>query len=243
MYCEEVRLPPRRIALFAAPVAVALVLLVVALVFAPLPRAARLVIGVGGMLYLVAGALWVASMSRVRVALDAGALAVALRFLVARRYALERIAACAPINAPVWGITYRRWGMPFRPQAGGGSAVLLRLTDGAQVAFPSADPESLCAALRAQRPAIADAATQPAPGRPGAGAPPGSWRAAAEAESREWMVRCPRCGYEQSAWDLGWTIWKAAGNSRKYRRCPECGRSSWHTVYRQRTGSAPPPGD
>jgi uncharacterized C2H2 Zn-finger protein len=62
-----------------------------------------------------------------------------------------------------------------------------------------------------------------------------------EAESREWLVRCPRCGYTTSAWDRGWTIWKAAGAGRQYLRCPNCGRGGWHTVTRQRASAAPLP--
>src|SRR5207244_3755205 len=133
------------------------------------------------------------------------------------------------------------WGGAYRPQASGGRAVTLRLADGARVAFPSNDPAALCAALRARRPAIADAAADAPAGRPSWHARPGSWRAAAEAETRAWLVRCPRCGHEQSAWDWGWTIWRGAGRSRKSLRCPACGRRSWHTVSRQRNAAAPPP--
>jgi hypothetical protein len=62
-----------------------------------------------------------------------------------------------------------------------------------------------------------------------------------EAESREWMDRCGACGYEQSVWDLGGIQWKAAGTSRQYRGCPNCGRRSWHTIYRRRADMAAPP--
>ena len=59
---------------------------------------------------------------------------------------------------------------------------------------------------------------------------PRSWAASMEAESREWMVRCDRCGNEQSVWDLGGIRWKASGNSKQFRTCPNCGEGSWHTV-------------
>src|SRR4051794_39878345 len=66
-----------------------------------------------------------------------------------------------------------------------------------------------------------------------------------EAESRTWMVRCPYCGYERSVWEMGGVRYKAAGRSRQLRRCPQCGRQSWHIVYRQEgeagTGPALPP--
>lgn len=54
-----------------------------------------------------------------------------------------------------------------------------------------------------------------------------------EAESRSWMVRCPSCGHARSMWELGGIRWKAAGNPRRYLRCPQCEKSSWHTVARQ----------
>ncbi len=59
-------------------------------------------------------------------------------------------------------------------------------------------------------------------------------RAAMEAESRTWMIRCPRCGYEQSVWESGGTMYKAYGTSWQYRQCPHCGKRSWNKVYRQK---------
>ena len=38
---------------------------------------------------------------------------------------------------------------------------------------------------------------------------PKTWAAQAEAESRQWMIRCEACGYEQSVWDAGGMRWKA----------------------------------
>jgi DNA-directed RNA polymerase subunit RPC12/RpoP len=54
-----------------------------------------------------------------------------------------------------------------------------------------------------------------------------------EADSRQWMVRCPTCGFERSIWDLGGIRWKAAGNKRTFLRCPNCGHRGWHIVDRR----------
>ena len=67
---------------------------------------------------------------------------------------------------------------------------------------------------------------------------PRSWAASMEAESRAWKLRCA-CGNEQSIWELGGIRWKATGNKRVYRRCPDCGQLSWQTVeYRPATPSS-----
>lgn len=63
---------------------------------------------------------------------------------------------------------------------------------------------------------------------------PRAWAADMEADSRMWMIRCP-CGYEQSIWDIGGIRWKAVGNSRSFRRCIQCGKLTWHTLYRRAT--------
>jgi predicted RNA-binding Zn-ribbon protein involved in translation (DUF1610 family) len=52
-----------------------------------------------------------------------------------------------------------------------------------------------------------------------------------EAESRTWIVRCPKCGYERSAWDTGSVIYKGAGTRYWFMRCPNCGKMSWNKVY------------
>ena len=39
---------------------------------------------------------------------------------------------------------------------------------------------------------------------------PRKWFAAAEAESRLWMICCP-CGAEKSIWDAGGMRWKGSG--------------------------------
>ena len=54
---------------------------------------------------------------------------------------------------------------------------------------------------------------------------------AMEAESRGWKIRCPRCGFERSVWEAGGIRYKSAGATRKYMRCPHCGRRGWHKIY------------
>ncbi|MBV9881644.1 MAG: hypothetical protein JO276_01395 [Sphingomonadaceae bacterium] len=54
---------------------------------------------------------------------------------------------------------------------------------------------------------------------------------AIEAESRAWMISCPKCGFEQSVWESGGIRYRAAGSSRQLRRCPSCGRLSWQKIY------------
>ena len=54
---------------------------------------------------------------------------------------------------------------------------------------------------------------------------------AMEAESRAWMVQCPHCGFERSVWETGGIRYKAAGTSRKYMRCPNCGKRGWNRIY------------
>ncbi len=64
-------------------------------------------------------------------------------------------------------------------------------------------------------------------------APSQGWMGSVEAESRQWMIRCEYCHFERSVWDAGGVRWKAAGTSKQLKRCPECGRVSWHTVYKK----------
>ena len=61
---------------------------------------------------------------------------------------------------------------------------------------------------------------------------PASWARSMEAESRDWMARCT-CGFERSIWEIGGIRWKAAGSPRRRLQCPQCGQSTWHTVYRK----------
>jgi len=54
-----------------------------------------------------------------------------------------------------------------------------------------------------------------------------------ETESRSWMLQCPDCKHECSIWEMGGIRWKAAGNPRMYRRCPNCGKTTWLMVYQK----------
>ena len=54
--------------------------------------------------------------------------------------------------------------------------------------------------------------------------------AAAEAESRAWLVICPTCGFSRSVWDMGGTRCKASGTSRIRVNCPNCGQTGWHRI-------------
>ena len=59
-----------------------------------------------------------------------------------------------------------------------------------------------------------------------------------EADSRMWMMQCQKCGYERSIWEIGGIRYKAIGNPRTLKRCPNCGQINWHKIYR-REGPAP----
>jgi hypothetical protein len=52
-----------------------------------------------------------------------------------------------------------------------------------------------------------------------------------EAESRTWIVHCPKCGYERSVWDIGGVIYKGAGTRYWFMKCPNCSQRSWNKVY------------
>ncbi len=56
--------------------------------------------------------------------------------------------------------------------------------------------------------------------------------AAAEAESRAWLVTCPDCGFSRSVWDMGGVRYKAAGTARRLLRCPNCGQRGWHRIHK-----------
>ena len=55
---------------------------------------------------------------------------------------------------------------------------------------------------------------------------PRSWFAAAEEESRRWIIRCP-CGSSQSIWDIGGIRWKATGKKSVRTACLACGHRGW----------------
>jgi phage terminase large subunit GpA-like protein len=62
---------------------------------------------------------------------------------------------------------------------------------------------------------------------------PASWAKSMEADSRRWFMKCLKCGFEESYWNLGGIRWKAKGNQRNYRKCPRCGKRSWHKTYKK----------
>ncbi|MBI4671696.1 MAG: hypothetical protein HY741_08530 [Chloroflexi bacterium] len=64
---------------------------------------------------------------------------------------------------------------------------------------------------------------------------PASWAQDAEGESRQWIMQCPTCGYENSVWDAGGIRWKAAGNPRRRMKCPSCGQTTWFKLFRRAT--------
>ena len=62
---------------------------------------------------------------------------------------------------------------------------------------------------------------------------PHRWAAEMEAESRAWTMRCSQCNHERSVWEAGGIRWKAAGNPKRWSRCPHCGGMARHTLHRQ----------
>jgi transposase-like protein len=64
-------------------------------------------------------------------------------------------------------------------------------------------------------------------------------RAAAEAESRQWMATCEHCHNTHSIWDLGGLRYHAAGRPVMRRKCPDCGQWSSFQVFWGGTAPAP----
>lgn len=52
-----------------------------------------------------------------------------------------------------------------------------------------------------------------------------------EAQSRAWMVQCPKCQAERSIWEMGGIRYRAKGSPRSFMKCFRCGRRSWHRIY------------
>ena len=69
---------------------------------------------------------------------------------------------------------------------------------------------------------------------------PRKWAEDMRTESLEWMMQCP-CGDEISVWDSGGIRYKAAGNPKRLRACPKCGKRTWHNVYRKKAVPGNPP--
>ena len=62
---------------------------------------------------------------------------------------------------------------------------------------------------------------------------PKSSMEAMEAESRDWMVRCP-CGHEISVWELGGIRYGGRSTGKRTLiRCQKCGKRTWHRFYRK----------
>jgi hypothetical protein len=66
---------------------------------------------------------------------------------------------------------------------------------------------------------------------------PRHWAEEMEAESRAWMLRCKTCGLERSVWEMGGVRWKAVGRPSRLAYCAQCGRATWHTLYRKQAGT------
>lgn len=67
---------------------------------------------------------------------------------------------------------------------------------------------------------------------------PRRWAEAMEAESREWMLICPKCGHERSVWDAGGVRWKARSvGKRVLQRCVSCGENGWARLERKPRGT------
>jgi uncharacterized Zn finger protein len=50
-------------------------------------------------------------------------------------------------------------------------------------------------------------------------------------ESREWLIRCDRCGRERSVWATGGVRYKASGRKRTVAHCSSCGTLRTMTIY------------
>lgn len=61
---------------------------------------------------------------------------------------------------------------------------------------------------------------------------PRAWAEDMERESRLWRVQCQTCGRERSIWEMGGIRWKAYGESRLLRRCPQCDQLRWLRLYK-----------
>ncbi|MGF1503961.1 MAG: hypothetical protein GYB64_19855 [Chloroflexi bacterium] len=54
-----------------------------------------------------------------------------------------------------------------------------------------------------------------------------------ERESRQWIMSCEACGYDESVWEAGGIRWGAAGEKRVRRRCANCGAVSWQKLSKR----------
>lgn len=67
---------------------------------------------------------------------------------------------------------------------------------------------------------------------------PATWRAAAEAESREWHLICGRCGSAESVWSRGGLRWKAMGRPLTSAYCHDCAQTTPHRYERRKVRRA-----
>jgi hypothetical protein len=155
MYTEQLRMPTRLTTLLALPFALPAVVLLGVIALVPMPMTGKIAVGGGAFLEAVLGACLLATLSRIRIAVDGQTLTVAFRIFFTKRIALGRIVSCTPTDAHVWGMSYHYPGKRYRGHAGERRAVMLHLTNGAQVLFTSHHADAVCAALRARRPEIA----------------------------------------------------------------------------------------
>lgn len=155
MYTERLHMSPRIMALIAAPFVFTQIVLSGVLVFVPIPVAGRIPIYGAMMLEAVIGLLLLTSLSQIRIAIDDQTLTIAFRMLFTKRIALTRILTCTPTDAPVWGMSYQYRGRRYRARSNATRAVVLELSNGAQVIFSTRHADAVCTALRTHRPAIA----------------------------------------------------------------------------------------
>lgn len=52
-------------------------------------------------------------------------------------------------------------------------------------------------------------------------------------ESLQWFMKCLECEFDESYWDLGGIRWKAKGDPKIRKKCPNCGKKSWHQTYKK----------
>ena len=62
---------------------------------------------------------------------------------------------------------------------------------------------------------------------------PAAWAKAAEAETRTWVMRCPKCAHDESLWDAGGIRWGARGKTWAFRRCAQCRAWAWQKLVRK----------
>jgi len=55
---------------------------------------------------------------------------------------------------------------------------------------------------------------------------------AVKAGTKKWLTECP-CGHKRDFWDAGGVRCAGAGEPRKYIKCPECGRATWHKIRKK----------